>query len=494
VSIVRSPRARARKPAGRRFLRGPAAAAAALAVAGALAGPAQANLAATGPVNPSTGYPDWYQDANGLKVQLCVDGTAACSAAPGDLTAPGGESFWWYVTGDVTLPSGGTASLVLGQEAAFLDNGRISFGRVRVTIKGARPNASYTATHPFGSVVVDTDVLGNGRFTEDVGCGAAPCAWDAALQTSIGPFLTWDPRVAPAAPAGYIGDAVTPHAVIGSPTGDNAFGVSSGADAASTAQFLVQGKLAGPPVPVANGPSSLGFGSQPVGTAATQTVELRSFGVPATDGSSNLTVRGAGVSGAQAPEFQIVGDTCAGNSLPSGATCSVSVRFTPGAAGPRTAALDVAHNATGGATRIVLAGNGLAPPAPAGPAAAPGPRVGVAGFSAAGGLALRQLRITHRISRALALRRGLRLSMRLPQGTEVVRVAIYRVRDNRRSGPAIFLAHRVPPRAGLYRVRLDSRALRQRLVRGSYQLNVTPGLSRHELGRTTVTRLRVTAR
>jgi hypothetical protein len=31
-------------------------------------------------------------------------------------------------------------------------------------------------------------------------------------------------------------------------------------------------------------------------------------------------------------------------------------------------------------------------------------------------------------------------------------------------------------------------------VRGSYQLNVTPGLSRHELGRTTVTRLRVTAR
>jgi hypothetical protein len=116
----------------------------------------------------------------------------------------------------------------------------------------------------------------------------------------------------------------------------------------------------------------------------------------------------------------------------------------------------------------------------------------MAGASAAGRLALRRLRITHRMSRALVLRRGLRLSMRVPPGTDVVRVAIYRARDNRRSGPAIFLAYRVPPRVGLYRLRLDSRTLRRRLVPGSYQLNVTPGLSRHQLGRTTVTRLRVT--
>jgi hypothetical protein len=487
VSIVRSPRTRARKPVGRRFLRSSITAAAALAAAGALAAPAGADLAAAGPVNPATGYPDWYQDTNGLKLQLCVDGPPYCLAAAKDLAPPDGEAFWWQAGGDVTPPGGGSAKLVLGMEAAYLDRDPITFGRIRVTVTGSTPNAALDVVHPYGTATVETDGLGNGRFNSDIGCGDPPCNWDRALASGIGPFLTWAPGLAP--PAGFAGDAITPHRVVGSPTGFNAFSVGG----ASTDLFTVQAKLAGPPVPVFNGPDSLGFGNQAVGTPATQTVDVKSLGVPASDGSSNLTVSGAAVRGAQAPEFQIVGDTCSGNSLPSGAACAVTLRFTPGGAGLRTAALDVAHNAGGASTRIVLAGNGTAVGPPAAPtAAATAPRGDMAGASAAGRLALRRLRITHRMSRALVLRRGLRLSMRVPPGTDVVRVAIYRARDNRRSGPAIFLAYRVPPRVGLYRLRLDSRTLRRRLVPGSYQLNVTPGLSRHQLGRTTVTRLRVT--
>jgi hypothetical protein len=44
---------------------------------------------------------------------------------------------------------------------------------------------------------------------------------------SVGPWLRWDPAVAPAAPAGYIGDGLTPHRVVGSPCGRNFVRISA---------------------------------------------------------------------------------------------------------------------------------------------------------------------------------------------------------------------------------------------------------------------------
>jgi hypothetical protein len=84
--------------------------------------------------------------------------------------------------------------------------------------------------------------------------------------------------------------------------------------------------------------------------------------------------------------------------------------------------------------------------------------------------------------------------MRLPQGTEIVKVAIRRVRHGRALRRPVWLGYRVVAHAGLYRLRLDSRALRRRLTPGLYQVNVTPGISRRQLGRTTTTRIRVTRR
>ena len=101
------------------------------------------------------------------------------------------------------------------------------------------------------------------------------------------------------------------------------------------------------------------------------------------------------------------------------------------------------------------------------------------------------------MSRVRVLRRGLRLSMRLPAQTEVLKIAVYRVRNGRANREPVWLGYRVVGRigrSGLYRVRLDSRALRQRLKAGLYQLNVTPGLSKRQLGRTTTTRIRITRR
>ena len=460
-------------------------AAAALAAVAALvsglgaARPAHAALSAVGPVNPATAFPDWYQDGTGLKLQLCLDGPPFCLAAANELVAPDGEAFWFQAEAVVPVGPGGTARLVLAQEAAFLDTAPISFGRVRVVVTSAQPNTTYTFEHPYGTATVTTDVGGNGRFGQDVGCEAAPCAFGAALGSGVGPeFLRWDPSVPPAPPGGHIGDALTPHAVVGGSV-RNTFGVAGGA---STSLFTVQGKLAGPPVPVFNAPGTVDFGTQTKGVPSSRAVVVRSFGVPdGGTGRSNLVIAGIGLSGPAASDYQIVSNTCSAQSLASGAGCTLGIQFTPSAAGARSARIDLGTNAAGSVRHVALAGNGALSAAEVAAAAARR-------------LTVRRLRTTHRMSRARVLRRGLRLSMRVPAGAEILKIAVYRVRGGRAIRKPVWLGFRAVNRTGLYRMRLNSRALRRRLKTGLYQVNVTPGVSRRELGRTTTTRIRITRR
>jgi hypothetical protein len=490
VSIAHRRWASARRPAQRRSPRVSIAAAAACVAAALAAAPAQATLSAVGPVNPATRYPDWYQDGNGLRLQLCLDGPPFCLASAADLVPPDGEAFWWQASAEIPVGAG-TGLLTLAQEAAFLNGGRITFGRIRVRVIGGPPSSTLVARHPYGTTTVETDATGRGTTTEDIGCGAAPCDFAAALGTTIGPFLTWDPRFGPAPPAGYVGDSVTPHRVVGSPTGFNAFSIGG----SSTDLFTVQGKIAGNPVPVFNGPGSVDFGANTTGVATTRTVAVESFGVPAPNGVSNLSVGTPGITGPNAAEFAIVGNTCTGVSMPSGATCAITVAFNGAAPGGKSASLDIPHNAQGSISHVALTATSVAPAPPSAAtagAAAPG-GAGVAGV-AARSLAVQGLRMTHRVTRTRVLRRGVRLSMRLPAGTEIVRVAIYRTRRGTPLPRPVYLTHRVVPRAGLYRLTLDSRALRQKLKAGRYQLNVTPGVSRRQMGRTTTTFFRVTTR
>jgi hypothetical protein len=484
VLSIRSPRrALARRPS-RRLAPAALAGAAALAAGLAGAGPAHAALAAVGPVDPATGFPAWYQDGNGLRVGLCLDGPPFCLAAAGDLVAPDGEAFWWQA--EAVVPAGaGTARLVLAQEAAFVDGARASFGRVRVTVTGGRPGTTYAVTHPYGTLNVTTDATGGGRTSTDFGCdpGAGACNFGVALSTPVGTFLTWDaapPNSPP--PAGHVGDAITPHRVVGGSNG-NRFTVSGVGGGGSTDLFTVQGRLAGPPVPVFHADrGGLEFGAAAKGGGPVlRTATVRNLGVPATDGTSDLAFGPIGISGPDAADYALVGNTCSGRVLPSGQTCALTVAFRPGVSAVRVASLDVVHNAAGRGARIPLSGTG------ADTAAA------IAG-AAAQRLAIRRLRTTHRLSRARVLRRGLRLSMRVPAGTEVLRVAVHRVRRGRATRPPVWLGYRIVGRTGLYRIRLDSRALRRRLTAGLYQVNVTPGLSRSQLGQTAATRVRITRR
>ncbi len=102
------------------------------------------------------------------------------------------------------------------------------------------------------------------------------------------------------------------------------------------------------------GSSSLAFNSQPAGIAsAGQTVQLSNTG-DATLGNVALTVTGA-----NAGDFS-QSNNC-GTSLNAGASCTISVVFTPGATGSRSASISIADNAPGAPQTIALSGTGSAP-------------------------------------------------------------------------------------------------------------------------------------
>jgi hypothetical protein len=585
------------------------------------AGPAQAALSVTGPVDPVTLFPAWYQDSNGTQLQLCL-ADPGCPASPAlaDFTAPDGEAF--YQLASATMTDGThTATIDFNIEAAFLGDtpqDGITFGRLQLTLDGMEPNSDYTVTHPYGVTTwtsnADGALRGRDRAgsREEKGCGNTPCDFDIALTTSMGPFLEWDPAVAPAAPAGYIGDGATPHAVIGSPTGDNFVrieGPGLPAGGITSNLFTVEGKYASAPQPVFfNAPGSGAFGTVRVNTTATRQVVVKNNGLADMDlgnvslagadaadftkggdtcanqtiasgqtcsievhltpsqtgartadlviaqsggtpdhtialtgtggvagitptpgivnflnqnvsttsgeehltlkntGTVSMTVAGASISGPDASEFAITSNTCSAATAPN-ATCSIGLKFLPAAAGVRNATLSLTSDAPGGPVAIPLTGNGTVSPGTGGTGAtgttggtdatgtgaqgaAAGADAGVAtGADTTTGasvtrkpLILRRLGMAKTIKRNTATKQGIRLHMELLDGTEVVKINVYR----RSGGKLILLStgFKTPGQIGLYNVRQSHLALRRLLRKGIYEVHVTPGRSRTDLGTT----------
>lgn len=200
-----------------------------------------------GPVSAEHGFPVWYKDANGTRLELCLDGglNPLCGYTPDSfdatqpVTVPGnfpsdGEAFYMLGNANMETAGGGDAILVLAIEAAFstdiVPGDQITFGRVRIWIDNLIDGGQYKVTHPYGYdlFTADTGPGGDGRrsirWVEDIGIGS-PGDFTGVLNSRIGPFLKWDPAVAPAAPAGYIGDIGVLHPVIGSPFNTNFFRV-----------------------------------------------------------------------------------------------------------------------------------------------------------------------------------------------------------------------------------------------------------------------------
>lgn len=218
---------------------------------------ARADLAAVGPANtpspPGNGYPKWYQDLNGLALDICLPDAidpgglqgSACQVIPGPpdppFTFPGNfpeEVFYQRAVSDILpMPGGKKAILVLALEGAFFNGpvaagDQIVFTRIRVTA-GVPVAGTYTVTHPYGVEVFPDVQPGVGNhdifFSEDVGI-TAPGLFTEALTSRFGPFM--QASAFPGGPpspfltlngAQFLSNAVTPVNLTGSPFNTNYF-------------------------------------------------------------------------------------------------------------------------------------------------------------------------------------------------------------------------------------------------------------------------------
>ncbi len=117
--------------------------------------------------------------------------------------------------------------------------------------------------------------------------------------------------------------------------------------------------------PVRTAPASVTFpGAIGLGTnSAPQTVTIGNTG------SAALKVAAASASG----DFLKTGDTCTGTAVPKDGTCTITLRFSPSAEGPRSGTLTITDNTDASPGTITLSGTGAGPAVgPQGLAGAPG--------------------------------------------------------------------------------------------------------------------------
>lgn len=341
--------------------------------AAAIAAPAQAfpGIGVHGPLD-GDGFPTYYQDADGMQLQRCLD--PICLPVPG-------ETFYW--SGGATV---GGADLITAQEATVDGGGNNVFGRLRIRVRNLAPGF-YRFTTPFGILETVTD--GRTDVGTDVGCGpliaGTNCTitptdtFTAPAGSEIGPnFLQWDTAQS-LPPAGFVGDNATPHRVVGStfiPPGEtmpaNYFrvqrlsgaGGSVVADLGTTDEFVILGQLQNANAARGMLVSSSGdVGGQRLNTtSATKTITLRNGGL------ANLDLARLTVAGPDAGQFAITGGTCNGGNVmltfppAAGSSCTVNLAFHPtGAAGARNARIDVSDRAGVTRTPVLLAGRAIIP-------------------------------------------------------------------------------------------------------------------------------------
>jgi hypothetical protein len=424
---------------GRRRTRAAISTAAAIVAAAALAGPASANLAAVSPDISAFGFPTYYQDSTPLQVGLCIE-DPGCPASPkaGDMKAPDGEAFYQLANATVTGTGGESVTVDFNVEAAFLDDTPITFGRIQFTAHNLEPGATYTVDHPYGqshfTVDDNGDLVGGRRAAQREETDGS---FDGTLSSAIGPFLR-----STSAPTGYLGNGVTETTVTGGSVRNTVTVTGPGLPPAATAtdpvtgdtiivrpaglttdQFVVEGKVFDPTAPVPVPPIPVPLDSD--GDGVVDSFDRCAFQVgPATNGGC-----------------PIIGP------------------------GPRGQAAQGQQSAAGTTIIQVI----------------PGPAGAVLATTASSRLFVSQLTLARRISVSRLRVQGLRGSMSVQQGTNVLRFGVYKARNGQKTGRALYTTSRTPTHAGLYRFSLRSTKL-SKLKAGRYVLEVRAGRSAASLG------------
>lgn len=234
-------------------------------------------LASVGPINAGHGFPDWFGDSNGLKLEI-VTNPDPLAPAIGEFQRPGDPVVYptnfpeeaFYYMAEARLEVGGNgvvgrARVIMAIEAAFGGDGApeygasmvppahvgVVFARFRVRIDDLIPGAEYLVRHPYGETIpLEADE--GGRIAHTCDLGLAEGNMGRVLVTGeIAPFLRWTAG----APANYIGDGVSERQVTGGPFRNHVeiegprIGLGSvnavGPDLVRTDLFTIQGRLAG---------------------------------------------------------------------------------------------------------------------------------------------------------------------------------------------------------------------------------------------------------
>jgi len=206
--------------------------------------------------------------------------------------------------------------------------------------------------YPVASLVMDTSgnlfgttALGGSASSCDGGCGTA-----FELVNSSG---TYTEEILHG--FGGVGDGETPAAALVMDGEGNLYGTTEagGSSQQFGTVFEINPSAAAPAVMFSN--ASLNFDQIVDTSGPSQAITVTNSGL----GNLIFGSTGVGLFGANAAEFAISADTCSSSTIVPGATCSVSVTFTPTVAALATAALTFSDNAVVSGQTITLAGTGL---------------------------------------------------------------------------------------------------------------------------------------
>lgn len=218
--------------------------------------PARAELSAVSPGTDRTGYPSWYQDDTGRRVNLCVDNRLCLGGdtrpnrnKPASPTVDANpnraglqpnmpdEAFFAAAEAETELDAGGRIRWRGVLEGAYSSAqpraGReITFTRMQVTGSNIDPGdfpQGLTFVTPYGEMTGTVDADGTLRTRVESRLGVRANGFNEPVietVTGYGPtILRWDPAVAPAAPAGFLGNPLRLHSVVGGDLPDPQTGV-----------------------------------------------------------------------------------------------------------------------------------------------------------------------------------------------------------------------------------------------------------------------------
>jgi hypothetical protein len=252
-------------------------------------------------------------------------------------TANGSRSAGITITDDVP---GSPQSLLLsgtgatGAPAASLSPTSLDFGGRAVGSTSAAQTSTLTNTGTAALTISSIVLTGTnaGDFAQSNDCPNSPATLAVGASCTIS--VTFSP----------------------SQGGVRTAGVTVTDDAATSPQTIgLSGSGQAPAVTLT--PTSLTFGSQLTGTTSTaQSSTLRN------SGAAPLIISSVVVTGANAADFTQTNDCpTAPATLPANAACTVSVTFSPSAAGTRTASVSFTDNATDTPQTLGISGTGSAP-------------------------------------------------------------------------------------------------------------------------------------